>query len=121
MNKAPFLWTYAVHFAGNDLPELFVGDDKDRPIYRTLQSRESFFKFSVPLVLPVISVAHSEEEGGTQKQEDSEPRHSEDKEPSTGAKGTKEEVRSSGYTGPLPLFLCLHEGSTRCTVKTGTY
>lgn len=104
-----------------NLAELLGRGSKDRPICLTLQSRESFCNLSLPLVPPAISVTHSEEEGGTQKQEDSEPRHSRDKDPSTGAEGTKKEVRNGGSEGPLSLFLYLHGGSTRCRVKTETY
>lgn len=72
----------------------------------------------------MISVTHSEEEldvdveEGTQKEEDSEPRLSRDKEPSTSAERTKQEVRDSAYKGPLPRFLCSHGGSARCRAKT---
>lgn len=56
----------------------------------------------VPLVPPVISVTHSEEEldvdveKETQKEEELEPRCSGDKETSTSAEQTKQEVRRFG-------------------------
>lgn len=104
MSKAPFLWTYAAHFAGNSFSWAASSN-----LCLTLQMLSSEYlgshfiichSTSVP---PVVSVSHPEEdvevdvEEGSDKEDDSEPSQTGDEEPSTSLEDTKQEVRNGAY------------------------
>lgn len=106
MNKAPFLWTYAGHFAGNP----FSWPACYKKLRKTNMSYCAYCPFKVHflnclclLVPPVIGVSKSEEElditgvEEIQKETDSEPKSSRNKELSTDAEQLKQEVRNPGY------------------------
>uniref|UniRef100_A0A3Q1C4F7 Putative E3 ubiquitin-protein ligase UBR7 n=1 Tax=Amphiprion ocellaris TaxID=80972 RepID=A0A3Q1C4F7_AMPOC len=103
MNKAPFLWIYAAHFAGNldFCTTCHWQQEEKKSNFKQLaiNFRAFFLRPSAP---PVINIGHpAEEEEEVEvdvEDEDCEPSRSGDEEPSTSSEHTKQEVRNKTKT-----------------------